>query len=99
MLEFIYLAFVLILLGASVFIFLLWTFQVALAWGINRGTPVLPKAVSDNHIRENLTALDVKLDTEDMATINGISIHQRYLKQTWMFKPEEVPADLWDGEE
>ena len=76
-----------------------WTSQVALAWGIKRGTPVLPKAVSEGHIKENLTAQQLDLDAEDMAAIDGIGIHHRYLKQTWMFKPEEVPADHWDGEE
>ena len=73
--------------------------QVALAWGIKRGTPVLPKSVSDNHIKENLEALNVKLDDDDMKAIENIGIRHRYIKQTWMFKPEEIPKDLWDGEE
>ena len=73
--------------------------QVALAWGIKRGTPVLPKAVSENHIKENLEALQVTLDDEDMKAIENIGIHHRYLMQTWMYKPEEIPGgDVWDGE-
>jgi len=72
---------------------------VALAWGIKRGTPVLPKAVSENHIKENLEALHVKLDEDDMKAIENIGIRHRYLKMHWPYKPEELPKDLWDGEE
>ena len=73
--------------------------QVALAWGIKRGTPVLPKAVSENHIKENLEALNVKLDDDDMKAIENIGIRHRYFTMRWMFKPEEVPDNYWDGEE
>ena len=73
--------------------------QVALAWGIKRGTPVLPKAVSEGHIKENIKALDLKLDEGDMKAIENIGIHHRYLMQTWMYKPDEVPDNYWDGEE
>ncbi|KAL9968667.1 hypothetical protein ACROYT_G020783 [Oculina patagonica] len=72
---------------------------VALAWGIKRGTPVLPKAVSENHIKENLEALHVNLDEDDMKAIENIGIHHRYLTQIWMYKPEEAPKDFWDGED
>ena len=73
--------------------------QIALAWGIKRNTPVLPKAVSENHIKENLEALHVNLDEDDMKAIENIGIRHRYLMQAWMFKPEEVPENYWDGEE
>ncbi|XP_044178551.1 aldo-keto reductase family 1 member B1-like isoform X2 [Acropora millepora] len=69
---------------------------VALAWGIKRGTPVLPKAVSEGHIKENIKALDLKLDEDDMKAIGNIGINHRYLPLTWMYKPEEVPEDFWD---
>ncbi|XP_068698282.1 aldo-keto reductase family 1 member B1-like [Montipora foliosa] len=72
---------------------------VALAWGIKRETPVLPKSVSENHIKENIKALDLKLDEDDMKAIENIGVRFRYLNLAWMYKPEEVPADLWDGEE
>ena len=72
---------------------------MALAWGIKRGTPVLPKAVSENHIKENLEAPFVKLDGDDMKAIEDIGIHHRYFKMNFVYKPEEVPKDLWDGED
>ncbi|XP_078372437.1 aldo/keto reductase slr0942-like isoform X2 [Oculina patagonica] len=75
------------------------TALINLAWGIKRGTPVLPKAVSENHIKENLEALHVNLDEDDMKAIENIGIHHRYVTYTWMYKPEEIPKDFWDGEE
>lgn len=75
------------------------TALVALAWGIKRGTPVLPKAVSENHIKENFEALHVKLDEDDMKAIENIGIHQRYFAATWMCKQDETPEDLWDNED
>lgn len=73
--------------------------QVALAWGIKRGTPVLPKAVSENHIKENLKALHVELDEDDMKAIENIGIHHRYITQKWMYKPDEIPEKHWDDED
>jgi len=34
-----------------------------------------------------------------MKAIENIGIRHRYLTQKWMFKPEEVPENYWDGEE
>ena len=44
------------------------------------------KAVSENHIKENLKALNVKLDDDDMKAIENIGIRYRYLTQKWMYK-------------
>ena len=61
---------------------------------------MLPKAVSENHIKENLKALDLNLDEDDMKAIENIGVRHRYLTQTWMYrdKPEEIPENYWDGE-
>ena len=78
----------------------LFSQQVALAWGIMRGTPVLPKAVSENHMKENLQALHVKLDEDDMKAIANLQIHNRYFRMARRFKPEELSKlDLFDGED
>ena len=34
-----------------------------------------------------------------MKAIENIGIRQRYHKQTWMYKPEEIPENYWDGED
>ena len=44
------------------------------------------KVVSENHIKENLKALTVKLDDDDMKAIENIGIRYRYLTQKWMYK-------------
>lgn len=79
----------------------LFFLQVALAWGIKRGISVLPKAVSENHIKENLEALNVKLDDEDMEAIKNIGVRHRFFLMHWPYTNSnlEVPKDLWDGEE
>ena len=80
-----------------------WCFslQVALAWGIKRGISVLPKSVSENHIKENLEALHVKLDDDDMKAIENIGVRHRYLNMHWPYTVNKlaVPKDLWDGED
>ena len=44
------------------------------------------KAISENHIKENLEALNVKLDDDDMKAIKNLGIRHRYLTQKWMYK-------------
>ena len=57
---------------------------------------MLPKSASEKHIKENIKALDLKLDEDDMKAIENIGVHLRYFKPTWMYKAEEVPEDLWE---
>ena len=74
--------------------------QVALAWGIMRGTPILPKAVSEKHMRENIQALRLQLDEDDMNEIAHIAIRHRYFTMARNYNPEEFSKfDLFDGEE
>jgi diketogulonate reductase-like aldo/keto reductase len=43
--------------------------QVALSWGIGRGTSVIPKSSHVEHIRENFAASACELKAEDLAEI------------------------------
>lgn len=43
--------------------------QAVLAWGIQRGTVVIPKSTSDKHLSENLVARDVTFTDEELAEI------------------------------
>ncbi|KAH9987834.1 Aldo/keto reductase [Xylariaceae sp. FL0662B] len=43
--------------------------QAVLAWGVQRGTTVIPKSVHETYIKENLNALDVKFNDEEMEAI------------------------------
>jgi 2,5-diketo-D-gluconate reductase A len=46
--------------------------QVVIAWHLAIGNVVIPKSVTESRIRENFDALNVTLDTEDVAAINGL---------------------------
>lgn len=46
--------------------------QVALAWSIRKGFIPIPKATSKEHILDNLQALNIELDEDDMLKIKSI---------------------------
>lgn len=53
--------------------------QVLLAWGMERGLAVIPKATEEAHLQENLAALNVELDEEDMKELSGLNKNERFL--------------------
>lgn len=53
--------------------------QVLLAWNIERGIAVIPKAVTEKHLQENIAALNVELDEHDMAEIAALNKNERFL--------------------
>ncbi len=61
--------------------------QVILAWGMQRGCSVIPKSVNPERIRENLAALRVKLDAEDMAQIKKLDRNLRMAKADFAVFP------------
>ena len=48
---------------------------VALAWGLGRGTSVIPKSSRPDHIKENYGALKCVLEYEDWKALEGIGEH------------------------
>ncbi|KAL9596295.1 MAG: hypothetical protein Q9219_005890 [cf. Caloplaca sp. 3 TL-2023] len=55
------------------------TAQVALVWGMSRGTSVIPKSSHAERIKENYGALACKLDEGDLKRIDALS--ERYLRR------------------
>ncbi|WP_248909910.1 aldo/keto reductase [Halocatena marina] len=56
--------------------------QVSLAWLLSKdNVRVIPKASSDDHIRDNFHATDVNLDTEDVERINNINRTERFVER------------------
>lgn len=47
--------------------------QVVIAWHLALGNIVIPKSVTPERITENYGALEVRLDEEDVAAINGLT--------------------------
>jgi alcohol dehydrogenase (NADP+) len=72
--------------------------QVLLAWGVKRGTSVIPKSVSPLRQKENLEAIKVPLDAEDMEKIAKLDAHARYVDGTfWCTEGSPYTLEnLWD---
>ena len=51
--------------------------QISLRWLIQKGLVVIPKASSEEHIKENMEIFDFKLSERQMDEINGIQIKRR----------------------
>lgn len=53
--------------------------QIALAWQLNRGLSVIPKSAHENHLRENIAALNILLDKSDMDAISQLNRNYRFI--------------------
>ncbi len=51
--------------------------QVSLAWVREKGVTAIPKATGEAHIADNFASLDVDLDDEDVAKIDGVERRDR----------------------
>lgn len=76
--------------------------QVLLAWGLARGTLVIPKSVNPERLRENLAAADLylSLDARDLAAIGELDLGYRFVDGAFFQTPGSPysVAGLW-GEE
>lgn len=52
--------------------------QVILRWLIQKGIPVVPKASSGKHLRENFNIFDFSLDHREMAALDALNKNQRF---------------------
>lgn len=52
--------------------------QVILRWLIQKGIPVVPKASSDKHLRENFEIFDFSLSREEMTKLDKLNQDKRY---------------------
>jgi len=56
--------------------------QVSLAWLRSKeNVHAIPKASSEDHIRDNLASLDLELDADDIAQIDAIERTERYVER------------------
>jgi len=67
--------------------------QVALAWGMNRGTSVIPKSQHKERITENFASLECSLHAKDIKKLNKLGKeHHRYNNPSKSWK-----VDLYKG--
>ena len=57
--------------------------QVSLAWLREKGVTPIPKATSEQHIRDNWASLSLDLDEEDVTRIDGIERRKRTVDPSW----------------
>lgn len=72
--------------------------QVVLAWALERGTSAIPKSTNPRRLAENFGANNVALTEADMASLNALDRHYRYVDGTF-WTPEGSPytlESLWD---
>lgn len=74
------------------------TAQVLLSWALNRQTVVIPKSVNPKRLKENFAALEIDLDSEDMAAIAELDTGYRYVTGAFWTKADSgyTMANLWD---
>ena len=72
--------------------------QVVLAWGIERGTIVIPKSVNAERIKENFGANNVQLDEEDMRKMALLNKNQRNATALYAVFPDGpyTYENIWD---
>lgn len=71
---------------------------VLIAWGVQRGTVVIPKATGEAHLRDNLAAAALELPPADMRAIAALDRHFRFVDGTFWELPggPYTVANLWD---
>jgi alcohol dehydrogenase (NADP+) len=72
--------------------------QVLLAWGIACGTTVIPKSVQRERLAANLAAAQLQLSPEELAQINALDRHHRFVDGSFWELPggPYTRANLWD---
>lgn len=69
--------------------------QVLIAWAIQRGTSVIPKSVSKDHLRANFEAAQVRLDEEDMLAIRELDSGERIVNGEFFCPPGGPYTTAW----
>lgn len=72
--------------------------QVLLAWGMKRGTSVIPKSVNPERLAENFAAAQVELTAADMEAIGKLDRAQRFISgDFWVLEGGPYTlANIWD---
>lgn len=70
--------------------------QVLISWHAHRGTAVIPKSTSADHIKANFRAADVVLTDEDMDKITKLDKNYRFITGKFFEAPEKGYVNIYD---
>ncbi|XP_028105621.1 NADPH-dependent aldo-keto reductase, chloroplastic-like isoform X2 [Camellia sinensis] len=75
--------------------------QVALRWGLSKGASVIVKSFNEERMKENMGALDLRLDDHDLLNIEKME-ERKIMRGEFLVNqttsPYKTIQDLWDGE-
>ncbi len=76
------------------------TAQILLAWGLQRGTSVIPKSVNPQRLQENLASAEINLSDDEMAEIAKLDLNYRYLSGSFWAIPGSpyTVENIWDDD-
>lgn len=70
--------------------------QVLIKWSVARGTAVIPKSTSREHIISNLKSQEIHLDEEDMKKIADMDRHFRYVTGKFFETNDGTYKNIYD---
>ena len=70
--------------------------QILIRWHLERGTAVIPKSTSKDHLLSNLQSKEIKLDEEDMKEITKLDRHFRYVTGEFFVTPGNPYSNIYD---
>lgn len=70
--------------------------QVLIKWAVKRGTAVIPKSTSKDHIIDNLKSENLQLDDEDMKAIAKLDKHFRYVNGEFFVTKGNPYENIYD---
>lgn len=70
--------------------------QVLIKWAVQRGTAVIPKSTSEDHIVSNLESEELTLDDDDLKEISKLDRHFRYVNGEFFVTPGNPYENIYD---
>lgn len=70
--------------------------QILIRWHLERGTAVIPKSTSKDHLLSNLQSAEIRLDEDDMKEITKLDRHYRYVTGEFFVTPGNPYSNIYD---
>ena len=70
--------------------------QICLAFPLHRGLVTIAKSTNPGRIEENLKAVEVKLDAEDMRRMRELDRNGRIISGSLFFTAKDTIEGFWD---